>query len=143
MIEQIDKGAAARIAAAYVVDVLDINPSEAPAVLRAAATILEKRGPNGKTLPQRFREKYSIDPDTGCWVWGAAKSSGGYGQIWAYGRLVYAHRLSLEMNGVTLSKHLDIDHLCRNRGCVNPDHLEQVPRAINYRRGLEARRGGR
>lgn len=71
-----------------------------------------------------------------CWVWTRALDHG-YGSIQEKGtrRNIRAHRLSYELHGGTLVDDLDIDHLCRNRACVNPAHLELVTNTVNVMRG--------
>lgn len=71
-----------------------------------------------------------------CWAWTGNLRSG-YGSIQAAGsrRKIQAHRLSYELHGGTLVPGLDIDHLCRNRECVNPAHLELVTTRVNVLRG--------
>lgn len=74
-----------------------------------------------------------------CWLWTGALNSQngqGYGVAWAVGRLVVAHRCSYEMLTGPIPEGLQIDHLCRVRTCVNPDHLEPVTKRENGRRGL-------
>lgn len=70
--------------------------------------------------------------DGGCWVWtrGTLK---GYGILRVNGRNVRAHRLAFF--AWRHDTRLDLDHLCRNRSCCNPDHLEPVTHAENVRRG--------
>ena len=71
----------------------------------------------------------------GCWEWLGGKTSGGYGH-WAIGeRGVMAHRAAYELLRGPISSGLTLDHLCRNRACVNPDHLDPVPIGENLRRG--------
>jgi hypothetical protein len=72
-----------------------------------------------------------IDADGDCWVWTGARTSKGYGNI--NGRA--AHRLVYEALVGPIPVGLWIDHLCRNRPCVNPDHLEPVPPRENVIRG--------
>lgn len=73
---------------------------------------------------------------TGCWEWRAAKSSNGYGLVWFKGKTRLAHRVVYELLKGELSEELEIDHLCRNKLCVNPDHLEQVTHKVNNFRGI-------
>lgn len=84
----------------------------------------------------RFWQKVSRDGTETCWEWLATRDAGGYGRFWNDGRLVAAHRYSVELVRGPIPDGLDVDHLCRNRGCVNPDHLEVVSRQINVRRGI-------
>ncbi len=73
--------------------------------------------------------------DSGCWEWMATKNNQGYGQFWDEGRLVLAHRFTYLLNYSAIPQGLEIDHLCRNRCCVNPAHLELVTHSTNVRRG--------
>lgn len=78
---------------------------------------------------------YIVNPDTGCWDWQGACSWNGYGRIKRDGRLQWAHRwFYIEKYG-EYPQGKDLDHLCRNIKCVNPDHLEVVSKAENQRRG--------
>jgi hypothetical protein len=80
---------------------------------------------------------YTIDPDTGCWIW-QLSTANGYGQVWFFGRLYRAHRLFYILLVGDIPEGLQIDHRCRLRLCVNPDHLEAVTGPENVRRSLEA-----
>ncbi len=71
---------------------------------------------------------------TGCWVWQRSKRDG-YGQMWVGGTTVGTHRLAYEIVKGPIPKGLEIDHLCRNRRCINPDHLEAVTGRENILRG--------
>jgi len=79
-------------------------------------------------------------PLWGCWEWQGARNHYGYGALWLRGQVVYAHRLAFEHFVGPIPAGLQLDHLCRNRACVNPDHLEPVTQAENVRRGAAARR---
>jgi hypothetical protein len=72
---------------------------------------------------------------TPCWVWQMSRTTGGYGQTFDGTRLVPAHRWYYERTHGLVPEGLDLDHLCRVRACVNPDHLEPVTRRENLLRG--------
>lgn len=76
------------------------------------------------------------DPETGCWVWTKRTEPDGYVRVMRKGRKVYAHRVSFFLaNGYVPEGSRVVDHVCRNRACVNPAHLEDVEEAINIARG--------
>lgn len=76
-------------------------------------------------------------PDLGhCWQWLGSLSVSGYGTIQLKGSTVQAHRWIYEHTVGLIPDDLVIDHLCRNRACINPAHMEIVTRAENTRRGL-------
>ena len=79
-----------------------------------------------------------------CWLWLGAKKTNGYGRI-RNGRDIYVHRFAYELLVGTIPKGLTIDHLCRNRACVNPAHLEAITNKDNILRGkgLSAREAQR
>ena len=73
---------------------------------------------------------------TGCWEWLKCLSKAGYGQIRTNGKVQYVHRIMFEAYHGMICPDMEIDHLCRNRKCCNPLHLEQVTRRTNQLRGM-------
>lgn len=87
---------------------------------------------------RRFLGKVRKDA-RGCWLWTGATQSRGYGSFGiGAGRTALAHRVSFELHRGPIPAGLTIDHLCRVRRCVRPDHLEPVPMRVNLRRGFGA-----
>lgn len=90
------------------------------------------------TTAERFWAKVdqSAGPD-GCWIWTGARTTAGYGHFTLSKprRGVYAHRFAYELLVGPIPDGLPLDHLCRNRRCVNPAHLEPVTHRENILRG--------
>jgi HNH endonuclease len=75
-------------------------------------------------------------PDLGpCWMWLAARGKDGYGKVKVNGKMRVAHRVAYEENKGPIPDGLDLDHLCRNRSCVNYNHTEPVTAWENTLRG--------
>jgi HNH endonuclease len=71
---------------------------------------------------------------SGCWEWIKTLKPDGYGCLHYRRRSQHAHRLSYLAFTGDIEPGLEIDHLCRYRACINPDHLEKVTREENVRR---------
>ncbi|WP_249139118.1 DNA (cytosine-5-)-methyltransferase [Actibacterium sp. MT2.3-13A] len=89
----------------------------------------------GETDHERFWSK--VEKTESCWDWTAALNEKGYGIFWSndQDRSVRAHRFAYEQIDGEIPDGLELDHLCRNRKCVNPAHLEPVTGKENTRRG--------
>ena len=90
-----------------------------------------------RPLIERFEEKFIPVTESGCWIWVGASEQSGYGSIGIYKSGIsemvseYAHRVSYELYRGSIPEGLHIDHLCRVRCCVNPDHLRVVTNREN------------
>lgn len=90
--------------------------------------------------PERFWKKVDVRGPDECWPWQSPLNHHGYGQITIWighcsFRNAMAHRVAFELANRPIPSGLEIDHLCRNRRCVNPAHLEAVTRRENQHRG--------
>lgn len=99
----------------------------------SAAIILEP------AVARRFWAKVELNHETGCWKWRGAVNSRGYGQFALDTVSKSAHRVSYQLHVGAIPEDLQLDHLCGNKRCVNPLHLEPVTAAENLAR---ARAGG-
>jgi HNH endonuclease len=92
-----------------------------------------------RALPREVRFWRHVEKTETCWFWTSSLNPGGYGvlknPVGSTSRYCFAHRLSYEMHHGPIPAGLTIDHLCRVRHCVRPDHLEVVSRGENVLRG--------
>lgn len=91
----------------------------------------------------RFWANVAPNDETGCWVWTGCldgyhrtRNHGGYGQFYVQHRQWKSHRFAYEFLVGPVPLGLNLDHLCRNRACCNPAHLEPVTQKENVRRGV-------
>ena len=83
----------------------------------------------------RFDSRWEPEPNSGCWLWTGLVWPNGYAHFTVGRTHVYAHRFSYERSRSPIPAGLSLDHLCRVRCCVNPDHLEPVTQRENTLRG--------
>ena len=91
------------------------------------------------TLPPYFQSRISVDQESGCWLWTGNIHPHGYGFACGGGHKGQAHRLTYTMLRGHIPGGFVPDHLCRNRACVNPWHMDLVNRAQNCRRGVNSK----
>jgi len=94
---------------------------------------------NGHNARHRVPDPLYVPEDCGyetpCWIWQGSIGAGGYGKLWRKGKTLLAHRWIYEKDVGPIPEGLTLDHLCRQRDCVNPAHLEPVTTKENLRRG--------
>lgn len=92
-------------------------------------------------VPADVRFWQYVVQDGECWRW-TGTTNGGYGHFWHGSGRIYAHRWAYEYLRAEIPDGLQIDHLCRNPGCINPWHMEPVTPQINTLRnnGITAKR---
>jgi hypothetical protein len=96
---------------------------------------------NKGLILKQFESLFIPEPTSGCWLWIGSYDSNGYGRFWitADGGHTQAHIVSYERKYGPVPEGLELDHKCRVRCCVNPDHVEPVTHLENVRRGESKR----
>lgn len=99
--------------------------------------------PSRRPAIARVLDRLAEDSETGCWVWSGAVGTHGYGVIGLGARhqgTGLTHRVAYEAFVGAVPDGLHLDHLCRNKLCANPWHLDPVPQAVNNSRQWNARK---
>ena len=112
-------------------------PNHRPA--SPGATAMAHSKPVPRLTPaqeERFWSKVEVHQPSGCWEWTGSILRSGYGQfsVASFGSFL-PHRVAFHLLVGEVSPDLDVDHLCRNPRCVNPDHLQLVTKRVNTLRG--------
>ncbi len=108
--------------------------------VRRAGVLMVRRGESQKFIfghQARKPDIYTIEDrgyKTPCWIWTKCQGGRGYGYKFNGTRNVPAHIVYYEQKHGSVPKGLELDHLCRIRNCINPDHVEAVSHAENVRR---------
>ena len=113
-----------------------------PLSMRNSRTSLKRKLRMESDRVQRFWAK--VEKTATCWNWRGGCNGNGYGRFCYHGQRC-AHRLAYELLVGPIPEGMQLDHLCRNRRCVNPAHLEPVTCRENILRGgsLAAQRARR
>jgi len=119
-------------------DSLAVRPFRFTASLLQGESGLSSNTATMKTTEQRFWSKVNKETvvtspyvDTPCWVWTASLKEKGYGQYSIAGKPCLAYKYSYEQNVGKVPDYMTIDHICRNRPCVRPDHLRLLTQKQN------------
>ena len=95
------------------------------------------KGDRGADIKTRLLNRSHTRPTDGsCWEWNGCFDSRGYGTMQYNLKFYFAHRASYEIYVGKIEPGFEIDHLCRNHGCINPTHLEAVSHRLNLLRGF-------
>ena len=86
----------------------------------------------------RFMSKVAPEAITGCWLWTAHVSKDGYGRFGIGRKAHEAHRVSFKLFNGNIGENLCVDHICKVRSCVNPNHLRLLTREENSKNQINA-----
>ncbi|UDL14902.1 endonuclease [Arthrobacter phage Sarge] len=95
------------------------------------------RGDYWKHWTERLKDGVLLNPETGCIEWQRSKNNRGYGIIYLEGKHHLAHRAAwYAQHGEWPDPEKVTDHICNNKGCINVDHLRELPNHLNLRRAI-------
>lgn len=87
-------------------------------------------------IAERLDRASEHNPSTDCLIWTGQRNEWGYGVIWYNGGMKKVHRVAWELAYGPIPDGKQIDHLCRNRVCIYPEHMEIVTNKVNVLRGV-------
>ncbi len=87
--------------------------------------------PTYRPVLERFVAKFELDPQTGCWNWAASLSRKGYGKFQTMNGCFDAHKVSFEIFMGLVPRGTELHHICNNRRCVNPNHMNPLSHHFN------------
>lgn len=109
----------------------DINPRSGKPYKFSAEARARMSAKKFKPIEERWAKYVNKDGPGGCWIWTGFKDPDGYGRVFYNGKLRGAHHVALEMLGTKIPAGMAVDHMCRVKACVNPDHLRIVTFTVN------------
>lgn len=89
-----------------------------------------------KSTPAEDRFWPKVQKTETCWLWTGCRTARGYGRFMFNRRVQPAHRVSYQLLVGPIPEGTELDHLCRVKHCVRPEHLDPVPHQVNVQRGL-------
>lgn len=101
-----------------------------------------RKGPKPLPLKERFLRHVKVCGEQECWPWLGHTSDKGYGKFLMGRQAVLAHTVSYQLFVGPIPEGKEVDHLCHNRICQNPSHLEAVTHTVNIQRGDRSKYGG-
>ena len=104
---------------------------------------LSKKSHLGRTMAERFAALVGPAEVGGCIPWAGHRNVHGYGSFYAHGRPMGAHRIAVELASGPIPDGMEVDHICHNPPCVNPDHLRVVTGAENKQNRRAANRNSK